>query len=489
MKSKIKSTDIVFGILLLMVVANFIIFPNLFVVHIFTTIYLIFIYKKFANNKMELIYFSTILFGFIDVSLVFPIGSRYALYYYYIGILIYMSMILYKVIKGEYKINLKQPNRYLIFLIVFIFYTFFSIFFANDKKLALRSIINYIMMFSIVLMFIHENKTKEKLGKLFQFFWLVNVGITLLGILEICHIRYGVRNHYFDMGIFASYVQRIPVVFFYNPNNYAVFLILSMIALVIGTIYTKDRNKRILLSISFVLNQINLIFTTSRTCWICLFLSLAFIFVLSWKSKRKVDSFTVVKYSILSIILFVLFSFLPVSSVYYGKFDATPILSKFNIVRHIQKKPDVSLDKDVSIGSEGSDSERYTLLYDVVRGVFHDKHLLGFGAGNISTYIKKMNNTFNVLNVHSLWFEILGDFGICIFLYVIYIYGNMLICNFRNYFINEEIKEFYLFGATSGFAFIFLAFAPSTIVAYTPFWMFIGISMSLVLNFKKITNK
>ncbi len=78
-------------------------------------------------------------------------------------------------------------------------------------------------------------------------------------------------------------------------------------------------------------------------------------------------------------------------------------------------------------------------MYDVVHGVISEKHYLGFGAGNIEKYVEKMNNTFGVLNVHSFWVEMLGDFGIAIFLYIIYIYISMIRDGLKAYYY-EQVK-------------------------------------------------
>ncbi len=120
-------------------------------------------------------------------------------------------------------------------------------------------------------------------------------------------------------------------------------------------------------------------------------------------------------------------------------------------------------------------------MYDVVHGVFYEKHYFGFGPGNIEKHVEKMNNTFGVFNVHSLWFEILGNFGILFFLYYTYIYLHIIIKNLVLHSRERQSQnpKLLLFACLM-FGLIFLSFAPSSIMWYTPFWIVIGLSINSI---------
>ncbi len=100
---------------------------------------------------------------------------------------------------------------------------------------------------------------------------------------------------------------------------------------------------------------------------------------------------------------------------YYGKFSTSKF---FNF-----KKQDTAIEQPpIAIGKKGSDNQRITLMYDVVHGVFYEKHYFGFGPGNIEKHVEKMNNTFGVFNVHSLWFEILEFWDIILLILYIHLF-------------------------------------------------------------------
>jgi teichuronic acid biosynthesis protein TuaE len=484
MKFSMNKTMVIFTASLLLVLVNIILFPKLFFIHIFVIFYLFVIYKRIASNTREYLYLTTVLFALVSTNLVLPIGSRYAVYYFYISLFAYILNIFYVIKKNKILLKVNIKNKYFIFICIFLVYIIFSIFLAADKKIAIKSTINYLVMISFILMMIVENKKYQTLKRSFSFFTWIYTGIVLLGLLEVFGIKYGARNHYFDLGIFVEqypFLKRVPEVFFYNPNNYAVLLILGMTAIFINRIFSDKNENKWLYNILFFISQINLIFTTSRTAWITIFIVyvVAFIFFLFKKNSKLANKS--VKFGFVTLLIFVIFSFIPSMTPYYGKFNSTPILKKLNLYN--VGKPTENNNVLVKVGDEGSINERFTLIFDVVDGVITNKHYLGFGVGNIGNYIQSKDNTYGIYNVHNFWFEILGDFGIVIFLYVIYIYLNLifdLIRKSKKY--NNELKRYSYMMAFGLVAFIFLAFGPSSVITFEPFWVLIGISSAIAVN-------
>ncbi len=85
-----------------------------------------------------------------------------------------------------------------------------------------------------------------------------------------------------------EYVKHIPVTFFYNPNNYAVFLVLGMAALAISFLFADNKKDKMIYASLYFIAQINLIFTRSRTAWISIFLIILFcmgFYMLKFKNK------------------------------------------------------------------------------------------------------------------------------------------------------------------------------------------------------------
>ncbi|HBF76224.1 MAG TPA: hypothetical protein DDX02_00105 [Clostridiaceae bacterium] len=75
-----------------------------------------------------------------------------------------------------------------------------------------------------------------------------------------------------------------------------------------------------------------------------------------------------------------------------------------------------------------------------------------------------------------------------IFVYYVLTYSLLLLDLFKSWRKKEQgdIKNYTLMTLVCLFAFVFLVFAPSTVVAYVPYWTVIGISFALVLNKKSI---
>lgn len=480
-------------IIILALVGNYFIFPNLIVVQLFAAFYLTIIYKRFATNGKEMIYFTTILFAIINFSLEIPIGSRYSIYYFYVTLFIYVLYLIYSFIKSgpSIDVNKIKNNKYLIFFIIFVVYMLFSFFLAGDKKLAIKYIYNFAIMSSLLIMVILENRSRKIMNKTLRLLEYIYMGILCLGTLEIFGVRYGLRNHFAEWDPIAaqiSYVKKIPVVFFYNPNNYAVFLVIGMTVLFSAWLFSKNKNRRITYLFLYFASQVNLIFTRSRTAWVSIFITLFFatIFYAFGKNRDKVKVKKLFALGTFTMVVFVGLSFIPNMQPFYGKITGSKLLGKLNIW-NAQYQPNAEDEQLLQLGKKGSTNQRYTLLYDVAHGVFVEKHYLGFGPGNIEKYVEKMDNTFGVVNIHSLWFEILGNFGIGIALYVIYIYLSMILDNIKSYYYaSEDSKKYSIMFASTSFGVIFLAFAPSTIMWYPAFWIVVGMTVTLAINNKKL---
>jgi teichuronic acid biosynthesis protein TuaE len=479
MKIKNKTNFFVFLVILISVLLNYLIFPNMLYTQLFTAVYVIIAYYMFSDTTKETIYFSTLLLAVINFSMVIPITSRYSIYYFYVTLFIYVVGYLIYFFKNRENINIKSitKNKYALFLAIFFGYMIITTFISADKKLAVKYIYNCAIMASLLLMIFIENNSISKLKKTFRFLLYVDAGILFTGILQISGLSCGLRNHFEEWDPESmqqiAYVKHIPVTFFYNPNNYAVFLVLGMTALIIAFLYTNNKKLKLTYTILYFISQVNLIFTRSRTAWGSVFLVIFFcigVYILKLRGnkaniKKLMAIFT------LTLAVFWFLSTIPSMEPFYGK------LASLNIF-HFGGGP--AQQTPLILGKKGSDNERYTLMYDVLHGVFYDKNVLGFGPGNIEKYVEKMGNTFGVLNVHSLWLEILGDFGVAFFLYFVFIYLKIILNDISAYSkVEEGYRQYNLIGASLCFALIFLTFAPSSVMWYPPFWMSLSIGVRM----------
>lgn len=485
---------IIFGLMFLLTFVNNIFYPGLAAVSVAAAALLIAAYMISGPGIQKFLYFSILIYSFMAIAFVLPLGSRYGVHYFYILLFIYMVIYLYKLIgdKGIGEVFKGFiTNKYSLFIGIFLLYAIITILFADDKKNVVAAFITYSVMFSLVFVNINENSKVDGLRLTAKFMVYLYTVILAIGTLEIFNIRLGIRTHYLDAGpdavnaANAAYISRIPITFFYNQNNYAVLLVVAMILLMVAYVYeTKKARKRWILLLLFF-TQLNVIFTASRTAWITIYIALGFYFVISFFLKNRDLRKLAVRFTVVVTTVFIVFSAVPYSAKYYGKFNATPILRALNIVGDSFGEDEQVEEKKIKIGGEGADSERITLVYDVFNGVFAQKNLLGFGAGNTENFLRSIDNTNGVYNVHFYWFEILGDFGVPIFLYTIYIYLRLLMDLVKTYKRSEgsrNISKYSIMMVGSLFAMVFLAIAPSSLIAYVPFWVILGICGAVVNN-------
>lgn len=470
---------------------NIFLIPSLFMIYIFTGIYVLLIYFRFAENVKSLVYYSTILFALVFLCLYMPIGDKFSIYYFYISTLLYLIIHFTLLIKNKENIFERyfHKNKYDIFPIIFIPYLAISFLLAANKTIAGNYMIIYFIMLSFVFMLINENKTEKNIAKTLKFLEYVYCGILFLGITEMFGVKYGLRNHFWDYGVRfsgVSYTERIPVVFFYNPNNYAVFLVLAMIFIFVTFVFAKSKGRRVWLGSLYLISQINLIFTKGRTGWASIFIELIFALLLILIFKVKPLEKPTIKFIVSTLMVFILLSLIPFMAPFYGKIiKKTPVRTNtpVNIKTVVKTKAEPVSEDIVKLGDTGSVNQRYTILYDVFKGVVLKGHILGFGPGNTQYYVQSIKNTHGVINIHSLLFEILGDFGIPMCLYSIYIYLCLIIDLIKGSIVTGKIKNHYAFMlGLNLFGFIFLSFAPSTVITFTTFWLILGLSLAVVKN-------
>lgn len=473
--NKVNKPKSILITLVILLVINYIYFPNQIFVQVYSLCMLVLIYLYFDKSKF--LYYSMLLFAFIDYSLVFPIGSRITIYYSIVCIAIYVFLNVKSIFEYlKRMLTLKfycKLDKYTIFLLVFIVYALVGIIFANNIKLSIQSLVTYVYMISLMLIIIRENKTTDSIYDTIKFLFVIFSSIVLIGTLEVLGFKFGIQTNYVKAGFDVqniSYFKHIPIVFFFNQNNYAVYVVLSSIIVILLSYENKIVNHKFIFLSTYVLSIINLIYTTSRICWVSIFLGIFMLLFLTISKKNKSLRNVGIKYLVLTAFIFGICYIMPQSTVYYGKLANTKIIKIFNFTKNNAEV--VKSENLPSLGGKGSDNERYTLLKDVLTGVFKKKHYLGFGMGNTLDYIKKVNNTNGVYNPHSMWFEFLGDYGILMLVYYVIIYILLI----KNLIYNNSTISVTL--GILCFLFIFLAFSPSTVTGFAPFWILLGVSVS-----------
>ncbi|WP_061321100.1 O-antigen ligase family protein [Clostridium botulinum] len=485
-------TIIIFIFSIMMVLGGIFVTHNSILIECFYLIYSILIYLYFSKDTRRYLYFLFILYAITTSG-----NSKYV----YLFMLLYLLLLIKELCQNKFVINDFEYNKnlkYSIFFFVFLVYMVLSIFIAKDKNLAIGYLGRYCIVLSIFVIMLIENINIDKIKETLKFLLYIYIGILALGTIELFGIKYGLRNIFMDKNITYDFVQRIPEVFYYNPNNYSVVLNLGVAAIFINLLFSKDKKRNRLYTFLIFISEIQIIFAQSRVSWIVLLLTFIFILVFGMLNKsedikiRKIYIRKSLKAILLSILLFFSLSLIPSMKPYYGKIADSVIIKNSQNFLLKDRGEDYGM-KDIpkiEIGEKGSENERVTLMYNVVNGVITEKNYLGFGVGNIGLYIKEKSNTYGISNIHSFWFEFLGDFGLPMFMYLIIIYCNMMWDNLKLYKIYSfENRKYFLMFLVIDFILVFSAFAPSTVLMFSPFWITLGMSFSLVsnkLNYKNL---
>ena len=468
--SKQRGNIIFVSFIILAVVLNMITNKNSIIVDIYALLYGILILKIFKGDSFkDKIYFLTLLFAILSFSFLIKIKGRYDIYFYYISMLIYFFIMVknYK----DYNIKGIIKNKYFIFLFGFIVYIMISVLWSMNKGLAIKSIINYLIMICLLIVVIDYNSKSQNITKTIKYIYYMVIGIIPIGLIEMTGNRFNIRNHYIDENLYRLYpwfLKKIPTTFFYSPNDYGVFIVFAMVFLLIALVYTNSKKEKYIFGLVYLLLNLNLIFTTSRTAWISLFLVYVFILVLFLIYKRYGNLKKILFIGILTFVVFYTLSLIPVLGPFYGKFRGIAM---------------------PEYGETGSTNVRYTLIMNIIDGVIIKGNFLGFGVGNTSSYLKIINNTNGITNAHSLWFEILGDFGLPIFIAFGLIYLALMYDLFKVSLKKNLSKNYALSLLVCFFGFIFLSFAPSSVISFTPFWLLMGLGVSTIVNVKENKNE
>lgn len=457
---------------------------------------LIIIFTIEWDNLTELLYYFVLLFSVMDYAFNLPVSGRFNIYYLHITMFILAITMTISFIKRRPLPKLKDlfSNRYVLFLAVFITYMLLSLVWAENRGMAVRYIVNYAIMIWFMLAVFTFNPNEKKVKETLKVLLYSTILVLIIGTFEMMAIRIPIHNGFTVGGWYEKgphYLQTIPTVFFYNPNNYSVFLIMVMSFVLPFIAYKRTKGLIGLFWTIQLVALLNLIYGTSRTAYIVMLLTVVgfiifFLLTREWSKFRRT-----VAIGMATFIVFYGLSFMPSLSIYYGKFNDTPIVKWLSMNRKV-----VDIEQPLAqFGGEGSTSERWTTIVDIVDGVVNQGHLQGFGVNNTGAYLQKMGNTHGIINPHSLWFEVLGDFGLGIFLYFIVIYLSLLWGLLKVY--RESVKNgdygltsylaVSLIGALGGF--ILSAFAPSSVISFPQMWLLFGLSASVIVNRKEFLVK
>lgn len=271
----------------------------------------------------------------------------------------------------------------------------------------------------------------ERTKKILFFSFIINI---IIGLFEVRTGIYVFTQNIENIGLFSS--LRYPLSFFYNTNDYAVFLVLGII---LTLFYDKRSIKKILntvfLIIMISLSLYLLIMSQSR---IALFAAIiAIILKLYFITNAK-------KIRVFLLLISVLLTF-----VLFKHYDVINLANEY-VIADYSGNIRVNLIKN-------------SLIY------LSESNYIGVGAGNLIFYLTNypIYNTMNIFDGHNWWIEILATYGVVIFGIYIYAYLDLLYRAWNRMHSKNNIKINFLWLIL----FIVLSIASSSIFQYIWIWI------------------
>lgn len=333
----------------------------------------------FGNYKNQYasigIYFSEILLFFIFFAFVF---------------LLFLNL----KNKPDIKFSFSDDRKMVFALLLFLIYSYLSIFWSLDKELALNSNL-YFLELAILFLILFSGLVNY--DKILKSIVISSFFPSLLGIYQFFSQSFfenkflGLTNYYsFVAGTSIIYLENLARLVrsygsFPHPNFFAGFLIITLVASFL--LFLKTKNKFCLFFV-ICLQLMALFFTFSRSAWISFALLLFFIFIYFIKEKKEFWQ----------------------KNKFYFYFLIVFIISLFLIF-----SPFVSSRLDLeSISTRRSSEERIGLLSES-KNIFFENYLLGVGVSNYTLASFELypdKNSWEYQPVHNVFILFLVELGI-----------------------------------------------------------------------------
>lgn len=289
---------------------------------------------------------------------------------------------------------------------------------------------------------------------------LMTVFLMMIGIVNhVAHFQLPTSTLYGSPEYKLSY----PTSVFHNQNDFATFLTISFFFYLAAAKNSQNATvKTVTILLAFL--AVYLIYLTeSRASLLGVIAGLGvYIFILLPKWLKKLAVICCTAIGLIGAIVF------------FGKF--MNLFSKLFIASGSQPNYEVL----------SSNVARFNLLKNTMHYVV-DTYGFGVGAGNIPFYLKNkpIYNTNYVVEVHNWLAEIIGNFGIIVFLGYALMYFYLLYSLYKAYETRERKDRMLLEACMLALVgFLISSISPSTMINLYFHWVFIGFVIAVVSVFK-----
>jgi teichuronic acid biosynthesis protein TuaE len=362
-----------------------------------------------------------------------------------------------------------KVKLFLQFLALWFCDAFVSMLWAAEKTDAIKNIIFLFTGISLVFFMVYFFRKLSNLKILFWLFIFIFIALLPLGIWETYTGNHLENSKMFEADNIRSAFS--PTAVFFNPNDYAAYIVLTLPMLLVWLRYTHAIIGRILLIVATILGLWLLLMTFARSCYIAFLMGFSFwlIFFLPLKKTFKI--------SILMLILLIGFI-----SVFPSEFE------------HFFKTAEDQMSSLALLASDGQDDSSGAIRLNLIKnGAFFAIQSLGFGvgAGNSEYYIANhaIYPVGGITKMHNWWMEILVNYGVIIFVGYVVLYLSILLKLWSLHKRAEDVTEKIICESllVSWVSFFMASISSSSFITFSPQWIYLGFTIAF-LNYAKIKN-
>ena len=366
---------------------------------------------------------------------------------------------------GKFNVSYIIIKSYLGFLLFWLLYGAVSVIWAVSKTDAIRNLFFLFMFFTVIWCVVYYFRDIEDLYRFYYLWMFFLIFFVAIGLWEVATGHHLATSLYSRKSLINLDIKKATAVF-YNPNDFSVFLALSIPFVFSFVRYGKNYLLRLAGIVLIILSIYILFSNVSRAALLSVVIE--FLFILIFLTNRNIRSKVyIVVAGIISIILILYIAhFLPLDG-YYIK-----IIKSFRF--------NFSPGKPSGI--------RLNLLKNSFYFLWKTWGM-GVGAGNVEAWMKHyaIYKTYRMTNMHNWWFEIMTNYGVIIFGgYVIFFFSLLknLYVGLKNLKNTKEkmICESLVVGLVG---FILACIGSSSIMSFRFQWFFFAFCLAF-LNYLRL---
>jgi teichuronic acid biosynthesis protein TuaE len=430
-----------------------------------------------SNSSYSMTLSRWLFFLLIVVAVIGPAISYKSLYAFHLVLLANFLNFLFQsrpqfILQAKRLLGADHKMNYFLFFTLLYFLIWIP--FAENQTYALKHFVFMGLGFSLTLFVVIRTKNLTDFSFLFRSLVFVYLLDLLVGVLEALQLfrwpisRLSSVNHWFgrenqlqqilDESISHEYVYSMPTGFHWNPNNFATFMLFGLPFFLFHKSYWKSTLGIVTVLLLIVSSGSKAAFLGAIVIFICS------LFFLSSKLKN-----------ILTLFLCLLFLSTNGFHTLNGKSIKLDEVQEF-----------VYNSLGIELEDRRNKSSEYYRMELLKHGfhIFSENPVVGIGGGNAQYIIENKGGVGEkkISNLHNFWLELLVEGGLFFFSF----FAAWMIVLMRQFIrtlrrLEKNTKVYYWVSAftLSAVGFLFSGIGPSSMIAYLPLYLFLGVALSL----------